>query len=118
MIEAQVLVDFIAEFTLLEDENKKNKLTLWTVHMGGSSIQKMGGVGVVFTSPERDILKYRVQLQFPTTNNEAEYEVILMGLRVAKYLRARNVLLKSDSKLIKGKSMVNTKPKKARCKGT
>lgn len=82
------------------------------------SIQKIGGVGVVFTSPERDILKYIVQLQFLAINNKTEYEAILMGLRVAKYLRARNVLLKSDSKLIIGKLMVNTKPKKARCKGT
>lgn len=60
----------------------------------------MGGVGVVNTSLEGDILKYGEQFQFPATNNEAEYEAILIGLKVAKSLRARDVLLKSDSKLV------------------
>ena len=59
-LKAQVLVDFIAEFTLLEDENMQDISTLWTVHTDGLSVQKMGGVGIVITSPEGDILKYGV----------------------------------------------------------
>lgn len=43
-----------------------------------------------------------VRLQFPSTNNEAKYKVILIGLKVAKSLGARNVLLKSNSKLVIG----------------
>ena len=39
------------------------------------------------------MLKYGVQLKFPTTNNEAEYEGILSGLRVGKALGAKNLLL-------------------------
>ena len=52
---------------------------------------------VIIASPEGDILKYGVQLKFPLTNNEAEYETILMGLRIAQALRAKNALLRSDS---------------------
>ena len=48
------------------------------------------------------MLKYRVQLKFLTTNNEAEYEGILMGLRIEKALGAKNLLIQSDSKLIMG----------------
>ena len=48
------------------------------------------------------MLKYGVQLKFPATNNEAEYERILMGLRVGKALRAKNLLVQSDSKLVIG----------------
>lgn len=47
-------------------------------------------------------MKYRVQLQFHVTNNEAEYEAILTGLRVAKALEAKIMLLKSNSKLVIG----------------
>lgn len=43
-----------------------------------------------------------VRLQFPATNNKAKYKVILIGLKVAKSLGARNVLLKSNSKLVIG----------------
>ena len=48
----------------------------------------------------RDVLRYRVQLQFPTTNNEVEYKTILTRLKVEKALGARNLLLQSDSKLV------------------
>ena len=46
------------------------------------------------------MLKYGVQLKFLATNNEAEYEGILTGLRVEKALGAKNLLLQSDSKLV------------------
>ena len=62
----------------------------------------MGGVGVILTSLKGDILKYGVQLQFPATNDEAKYEAILIGLKVARSLGAKNVILKSDSKLVIG----------------
>ena len=62
----------------------------------------MGGVGVILFSPEKDVPKYGVQLQFPVTNNEVEYEAVLMGLRVAKALGVRNLKLNSDSKLVTG----------------
>ena len=48
------------------------------------------------------MLKYGIQLKFPVTNNEAKYEVILMGLRVGKVLGAKNPLLQSDFKLVIG----------------
>ena len=37
-------------------------------------------------SLDKDVLKYEVQLQFPATNKEAEYEAILTCLRLAKAL--------------------------------
>ena len=45
-------------------------------------------------------MKYEVQLKFPVTNNEAEYEAILMGLRIAQALGVKNALLRSDSQLV------------------
>ena len=65
-------------------------------------MQKIGGAGVVITSPEGDILKYGVQLKFPVTNNKAEYEAILTGLGITQALGAKNALLKSDSQLVIG----------------
>ena len=44
----------------------------------------------------------KVQLKFPTTNNEAEYEGILTGLRLRKALGAKNLLFQSNSKLVIG----------------
>ena len=70
------------------------------IQTDGSLTQKRGGVKVVITAPNREILKYGVQLKFPATNNEAEYEGILTGLRLEKTLGVKNLLVQSDSKLV------------------
>ena len=66
------------------------------------SAQKRGGVGVVITTPDGEVLKYRVQLKFSATNNEAEYEGILTRLRLGKAFGAKNLLVQNDSKLVIG----------------
>ena len=63
---------------------------------------KRGGVGVVVTVPDGEVPKYGVQLKFLATNNEAEYEGILIGLRIGKALGAKNLFIQNDSKLIIG----------------
>ena len=52
------------------------------------------------SNPDGEVLKYGVQLKFSTTNNEAEYEGILTGLRLGKAFGAKNLLIQSDSKLV------------------
>lgn len=99
-IKAQALVDFIAKFTIPEHKDSQEEPSLWTIHTNESSTQKRGGVGVIITTPERDTLKYGVQIQFLMTNNEAEYKAILTGLRVAKALGAKIALLRNDSQLV------------------
>jgi hypothetical protein len=47
------------------------------------------GAGIVLIPPEGDILKYTIQLEFPVTNNIAEYEVLVTGQLLAKDLSIR-----------------------------
>ena len=101
-IKAQALADFIAEFTLPDEDSLTDEVDRWTIQTDGSSAQRKGGVGVVITTPDGEVLKYRVQLKFPATNNEAEYEGILTGLRLEKAIGAKNLLIQSDSKLVIG----------------
>ena len=80
-VNAQALVDFIAEFTIPKQAGDQEDL--WTINTDGLSTQKGGRMGVVITSPQEDVLKYGVQLKFAITNNEAEYETLLTGLGIA-----------------------------------
>jgi ribonuclease HI len=60
-------------------------------------------VGVVLISPspsKGDILKYAIQLDFPATNNIVEYEGLVTGLRLAKELGIRRLLIMGDSQLV------------------
>ena len=92
-IKAQALAGFIVEFTIIDEDNMANETERWTVQTDGSSAQKRGGVKVVIITPKGEILKYGVQLKFLATNNEVEYEGILMGLRVRKAIEAKILLL-------------------------
>ena len=99
-IKAQALADFIAEFTFPDEDSPTNDAKRWMIQTDGSSAQKIGGVGVVITTPDGEILKYGVRLRFPATNNKAEYEGVLTGLRLGKALRVKNLLIQSDLKLV------------------
>ena len=91
-----MVVDFIAEFTNIEGQGEK-KPPHWSIHTDGLSNKHADGIGVVLCSPEGDEIKCMVQLDFATTNNEAEYEALLVGLDLAKAAGATSVIVYYDS---------------------
>ena len=86
------------------------------MYTDGSSASGMGGVEVILLSPEKDILRYRVHLQFLATNNEAKYEAVLTGLRIVKALGVRNLKLNSNLKLVIGQMTNEYEAKEDRMK--
>ena len=92
------MADFVTKFTAKEDEDKGP--APWTIWMDSLSNQHTEGVGGVLRSPEGDLTECAVHLQFPTTNNEAEYMAVLTGLDLAKAARASLVVIHSDSQVI------------------
>jgi ribonuclease HI len=59
------------------------------MYLDGSYTLKGAGAGNVLISPEGDMLRYAIQIEFPATNNIAEYEGLVTGLRLAKKLSIR-----------------------------
>ena len=41
-----------------------------------------------------------IRLDFPTTNNEAEYKALVVGLDLAKAVGAENVVVHCDSQVV------------------
>ena len=72
------------------------------IHVDGSSTQHARGIGVVLQSPKGDRLKHKVRLQYQTTNNEVEYKTLLKGLKLAKLIKAKSILILGDSQLVMG----------------
>jgi ribonuclease HI len=66
------------------------------MYFDGSYTQKGVGVGVVLIPPECDILKYAIQLKFPSTNNIVEYDGLVTDLQLAKDLSIRRLLIRGD----------------------
>jgi ribonuclease HI len=72
----------------------------WVMHFDGSKLLHGSGAGVTLKSPKRDELSYVLQIHFPTTNNIAEYEAQLQGLRVAKEISVQLIMCCGDSDLV------------------
>ncbi|XP_059428515.1 uncharacterized protein LOC132162275 [Corylus avellana] len=90
----------LANWAIELGEIKKDET--WVVYVDGSSIRKNGGAGVVLISPDGEELCNSLKLEFKTTNNEAEYEIVLAGLGLAREMGAEFVELRSDSQVIVG----------------
>ena len=57
---------------------------------------------LVLVSPKKITIEKSLRLSFSATNNEAEYEVLLMGMRMVQKIRGKAVKVFSDSKLVVG----------------
>ena len=116
-VKGQVLADLVAEFTEPETENQlvpeergiklacgvaRCPLLMWEVHVDGASNQKGAGIGLVLTSSEMITIEKSLRLNFPATNNEAEYEALLEGMAMVLKMGGRSINLFSDSRLIVG----------------
>ena len=65
--------------------------------MDGSSNRQAKGAGIVLRSLEGDEIECMVRLDFPTTNNKAEYEALVAGLDLAKAAGAASVVIHCNS---------------------
>jgi hypothetical protein len=88
-IKSQALADFIAEWMDSDVRGISDLSDHWVMYFDGSYTLKGAGVGVVLIPPEGDMLKYEIQIEFSPTNNIAEYEGLVTGLRLTKELGIR-----------------------------
>ncbi|GFS42096.1 hypothetical protein Acr_00g0078080 [Actinidia rufa] len=72
----------------------------WEMHIDGAKNSQGAGVGVVLKSPKGAVFEQCLQFNFPVTNNEAEYEALLAGLRSTNKLGVPELCIYSDSKLV------------------
>src|ERR1041385_2733320 len=70
------------------------------MHFDGSKMMTGLGAGVVLTSPKGDKLEYVLQMHFTASNNVAEYEALVHGIRLAKEIGIQRVLCYGDSDLV------------------
>jgi hypothetical protein len=100
-IMSQVLADFVADWTIPDNRsnNQVDKET-WTMAFDDALNSQGAGAGFILTSPSGDQFKHAIHLNFRATNNTAEYEGLLAGIRAAAALGVRRLIVKGDSELI------------------
>ena len=82
-VKFQILADFIAEWTDTQLPPPQIQAECWLMYFDGSVMKTGAGAGLVFISPIGKHMRYMVRMHFPASNNMAEYEALLSGLRIA-----------------------------------
>ncbi|XP_022851528.1 uncharacterized protein LOC111373252 [Olea europaea var. sylvestris] len=106
-IKAQALADFIAELTpKTERPGVKNGSTAsktWEIFVDGASNSSGSGAGIIIISPDKITeVQCALRFEFEATNNEAEYEAVVITLKLARNLELEHIRVFSDSQLVVG----------------
>jgi ribonuclease HI len=97
-LKAQVLADFVAE--MATPVTSSNGAHRWTIFVDGASNATGSGAGIILENEEGILIEVSLALSFPTSNNQAEYEAFLAGLRLAEDVGAREIKIYTDSQLV------------------
>ena len=116
-IKGQVLADLVAEFAECPKEMDVGNHNMgersvsvvsvqcpmpWELYVDGTANQQGSGVGLVLVSPKNITIEKSLRLSFSATNNEAEYETLLMEMMMVQKMGGKAVKVFSDSKLVVG----------------
>jgi ribonuclease HI len=107
-IKSQVLADFVAEWVDSQLPAASIQPELWTMFFDGSLMKTGADAGLLFISPLGKHLRYVLRLHFPASNNVAEYEALVNGLRIAIKLGVRRLDARGDSQLVIDQVMKNS----------
>ncbi|XP_073116127.1 uncharacterized protein [Elaeis guineensis] len=110
-MKTQVLADFIAECIIadnkLEDATTKEAATpepdlrsTWVLHINGASNAQGSGASLILTNSEGVVTEYVLRFDFKASNNQAKYEALLAGLKMAKELKIDSLKVFTNSQLI------------------
>ena len=99
-IKGKVLADLIMEFTLAEPAKNTQTTTdlpIWRLSVDGAANAQGSGAGLILTSPEGIDIEYALRFRFQASNNEAEYEAVIVGLNLSHSMEVDQLEVCSDS---------------------
>ncbi|KAM2888575.1 hypothetical protein FF1_012285 [Malus domestica] len=107
-VKGQSLADFLAQHnspygfggTDIEIDMVQTRDNYWTMYFDGSSTSSSAGVEIVIQSSNHDRWYFLLKLDFECTNNQAEYEALIIGLGILHDLRATRALILGDFELV------------------
>ncbi|GKC99012.1 reverse transcriptase domain-containing protein, partial [Tanacetum coccineum] len=79
---------------------EKDETETWILFTNGASNTKGSGAELVLIGPNRMKYTYAPRLNFDRTNNKAEYEVLMAGLKIARKINVLALDVWVDSKLV------------------
>ena len=99
-IKSQALADFVAEWTHTQLPPAQVQAELWTMYFDGSLMKTGAGAVLLLISLLSVHMRYVIRIHFAASNNVAEYEALVNGLRIAIKLGVRRLDVQGDSQLV------------------
>ncbi|XP_057745163.1 uncharacterized protein LOC130963029 [Arachis stenosperma] len=102
-VKGQVLADFLVDHPCIDiDENLLSFIGLvpWKLYFDGSCHKGGVAIGILIISPSGEPSKFLFELNYSCSNNEAEYEALIMGLELLLERGVKNVEIFGDSQLV------------------
>ena len=90
------MADLVADWTPSQNQSKDKKQSDWIIYCDGAWGFAGAGAAAIITSPLRVKMRYATRLKIQCTNNIAEYEAILLGLRKARAMGIQRLIIKTD----------------------
>lgn len=79
-MKGQIVADFIVDHRIDNDASVSLiSVCPWKLYFDGSACREGQGVGIVLISPRSVVFETSVRLEYFCTNNQAEYEALLLG---------------------------------------
>jgi hypothetical protein len=90
----------IRKQSILNQEAPPPTTSVWKMFFDGASSSMGAGVGIMFVSPCHETISLSYRLEFEVTNNVAEYEALVLGLRAVKKMGIKEMAMFGDAELI------------------
>ena len=91
------------EFTLIEPTETtqlSSDLLIWRLSVDGTANTQGTGASLFLTSLDGIDVEYALRFGFQASNNEAEYEAVIVGLNLAHSMEANQLEVCSNSQLV------------------
>ena len=102
-VKGQILANFILEFTPAQSTEATQlapDLPIWRLSVDRAANAQGSGAGLILTSLDWIDTEYALRFDFQASNNEAEYEAVIAGLNLARFMEADQLEVSSDSQLV------------------
>ncbi|PKI76189.1 hypothetical protein CRG98_003416, partial [Punica granatum] len=127
-VKGQAIADHLAEFPIEDDtpinsdfpdeeiiqvDSEENKFA-WKMYLNGAVNSTGSGIGAVLISPDGRYYPIAAKVDFPCTNNVAEYEACILGMQAAIDFKVKELEVFGDSMLIIFQTLGQWKTKDAK----
>ena len=115
-MKGQALADLLADYPTFDTVDEKEielpvyrvEIQPWIIKFDGSSTEKSAEAGVLITSPERTKTTLNFNLDFECTNNQVEYEALIIGLQILQDIGAKKILKRNHPSILEREIQVET----------